>query len=302
MRIQRAATTSTPVRRTRPIRLGPSIRHGWWFGTGNVGETAWNVSPFAYQLHKAKYVNPETGAESAILMVPSDDIQSYKAGYSGWQQGLIDANISPYATDPARPCIVMPSTDGDNAWGGGSSSWDGDAPSLMNNGTYPGVAVQDFVNDTAGPPTPCTWRTAPGSSRRSDYGSPYFLKWVEPPANPNSANRVYRTPKSTSKTPGFTPKFYSWAPVMAGANWCETAEQMLDRPKAPAAWRPGRSRLPTTIWGRHLYLAQHRGARLAHLPGRSGFRIPLLRRRRQRRRGQDLAGHPPRGGNAVRLT
>ncbi|NBQ65450.1 MAG: hypothetical protein EBT95_07965, partial [Verrucomicrobia bacterium] len=127
-------------------QLGSATGGAWWFGTGNVGETAWNHAPYAYQLHKAQYVNPETGVEKTIVLVPSDDIQSYKAGYSGWQKGLIDGNIAPYANDPARPCIVLPATDGDNAWGGGSSSWDGDAPGLMNNGTYPGVAIQDFVN------------------------------------------------------------------------------------------------------------------------------------------------------------
>ena len=198
---------------------------GWWFGTGNVGETAYNHAPFAYQLHKAKYVNPETGEEKTIIMVPSDDIQSYKAGYSGWQKGLIDANISPHANNSSRPCIVMPATDGDNAWGGGSSSWDGDAPSLMNNGTYPGVAVQDFVNQFGGAADTVHIEDGAWIFPESCYGSPNFLKWVEPPANPNSANRVFNT-QVDMETPGFTPKFYSWAPIISGANWCETAEQM----------------------------------------------------------------------------
>ncbi len=209
----------------RADQLGPTQANGWWFGTGNVGETAWNLAPFAYQLHKAKYVNPETGAEKTIIMVPSDDIQSYKAGYSGWQQGLIDANVAPYAADSGRPCIVMPATDGDNAWGGGSSSWDGDAPSLMNNGTYPGVAVQDFVNQYGGAADTVHIEDGAWIFPESDYGSPQFLKWVEPPAKSGSSNCVYNT-QIDIETPGFTPKFFSWAPVMAGANWCQTAEQM----------------------------------------------------------------------------
>jgi len=206
-------------------QLGPVENNGWWFGTGNVGETAWNLAPFAYQLHKAKYVNPETGAEKTIIMVPSDDVQSYKAGYSGWQKGLIDANIEPYATDPARPCIVMPSTDGDNAWGGGSSSWDGDAPDLMNNGTYAGVAVQDFVNQYGGAAGTVHIEDGAWIFPESDYGSPQFLKWIEPPVFDASTNRVFNT-KVDMETPGFTPKFFSFAPMIAGANWCITAEQM----------------------------------------------------------------------------
>lgn len=211
-------------------QLGPVENNGWWFGTGNVGETAWNLAPYAYQLHRAKYINPETGAESTIIMVPSDDIQSYKAGYSGWQKGLVDANIEPYANDPARPCIVMPSTDGDNAWGGGSSSWDGDAPDLMNNGTYAGVAVQDFVNQYGGAAGVVHIEDGAWIFPESDYGSPQFLKWVEPPvANASATNVVFNT-KIDIETPGFATKFYSWAPMIAGANWCETAEQMTSEP------------------------------------------------------------------------
>jgi len=207
-------------------QLGNASGGAWWFGTGNVGETARNYAPYAYQLHRAQYVNPETGAEKTIILVPSDDIQSYKAGYSGWQKGLIDGNIAPFANDSVRPCLVMPATDGDNAWGGGSSSWDGDAPGLMNNGTYPGVAIQDFVNQYGGAADTVHIEDGAWIFPETDYGSPYFLKWVEPPvANSTATNRVPNT-QVDIETPGFSSKFYSWAPVIAGANWCQTAEQM----------------------------------------------------------------------------
>jgi hypothetical protein len=80
--------------------LGPSPTTGWWFAEPNPGNAAWNVSPFAYQLQKVKYVNPATGAEKTMIAVPSDDVESYVAGYSGAQIGLISGNISPFATDP----------------------------------------------------------------------------------------------------------------------------------------------------------------------------------------------------------
>jgi len=40
------------------------------------------------------------------------------------------------------------------------------------------------------------------------------------------------------ETPGFALKFWSWAPVISGANWCETAEQMLsDAGGSVQAWK-----------------------------------------------------------------
>ena len=52
-------------------QLGPSPTAGWWYSEPNPGNAAWNVSPYAYQLHKVKYVNPETGAEKTMIAVPS---------------------------------------------------------------------------------------------------------------------------------------------------------------------------------------------------------------------------------------
>ena len=40
------------------------------------------------------------------------------------------------------------------------------------------------------------------------------------------------------ETPGFALKFWSWAPVVTGANWVETAEQiLLDEGGSIAAWK-----------------------------------------------------------------
>lgn len=223
-------------------QLGPSPTSGWWFNEPNPGQAAWNVSPHAYQLHRVKYINPDTGQEKSIIAVPSDDALSYVAGYSGAQVGMITNNIAPFATDPSRPVVVLPSTDGDNAWGGGSSSYFESTPSFFNGCTangYTVCAIQDLVN--AKPPPPGQYATVEDGAwifPESDYGSPYFLKWIEPPVG---------TPASTSKvpgtvidleSPGFALKFWSWAPVITGANWVETAEQMLqDEGGSVQAWK-----------------------------------------------------------------
>jgi hypothetical protein len=72
------------------------------------------------------------------------------------------------------------------------------------------------------------------------YGSPNFMKWIEPPVA-TVANRGVTTVPGTQidmETPGFALKFYSFAPLMAGANWVETAEQILrDEGGSVQAWK-----------------------------------------------------------------
>jgi len=209
--------------------LGPSPNSGWWYDQPNPGNAAWNVAPYAYQLHRAKYVNPETGAEKSIILVPSDDVLSYAYGYADAGIGRIQAKIAPFATDPNRPALVMPASDGDNAWGGGFSSWMEATPKFFNdskNAGYKPTAVQDMVN-TKPPPAGQYAHVEDGGwiFPELDYGSPYFLKWIEPPVKEGSPT-TYPGTKIDLETPGFALKFWSWAPVVTGANWCETAEQI----------------------------------------------------------------------------
>ena len=209
--------------------LGPSPTSGWWYGEPNPGNAAWNVAPFAYQLHRAKYVNPQTGQESSILLVPSDDVLSYRFGYASEGIGKIQQNIAPFATDPSRPVIVMPSTDGDNAWGGGSSSWFEATPDFFNaagGAGYAATAVQDFVNQHGAAAGTVHIEDGAWIFPESCYGSANFLKWIEPPLAATPATR-YANTLADLETPGFALKFWAWAPVITGANWCETAEQIL---------------------------------------------------------------------------
>ena len=202
----------------------------WWYGMPNPGNAAWNVVPFAYQLHRVKYVNPETGAEKKMYAVPSDDVLSYRYGYANEGIGKINDFIAPHAD---RPVIVMPSTDGDNAWGGGSSSWFEATPQLFGESAtkgYKPAAPQDFVNAAKSSVTSDTHiEDGAWIFPEMCYGSPNFLKWVEPPVA-TVANRGKTTHPGTQvdmETPGFALKFFSYAPLMAGANWLETAEQVL---------------------------------------------------------------------------
>lgn len=221
--------------------LGPSPTSGWWYSEPNPGNAAWNVAPYAYQLHRVKYVDPETGSEKSMVAVPSDDVLSYRYGYANEGIGKIGEFISPHANDPNRPVLVMPSTDGDNAWGGGSSSWFEATPQLFNGSASAGyvpTTPQDFVNAFGANAPMAHIEDGAWIFPESDYGSPYFLKWIEPPVAAPDSSSVYPGTIVDMESPGFALKFWSWAPVITGANWVETAEQILeDEGGSVEAWK-----------------------------------------------------------------
>lgn len=214
----------------RADQIGPVIPDAsqWWFAEPNPGQAAWNVAPYAYQLHRVEYIDPENGDVKSMIAVPSDDVLSYQAGYSGAQIGLVDSRIAPFATDPQRPALIMPATDGDNAWGGGYDSWEVSTPAFFaaaQNRGYTVTGIQDFV-DAFGAYAPVA-HIEEGAWIYPEmcYGSPYFLKWIEPPVRQPGSGTTYPDTVIDVEN-GWSLKFFAYAPKMAGANWVITAEQI----------------------------------------------------------------------------
>ena len=224
--------TNYQINSSEPNRAdlnGPSPTDGWWYESPNPGNAAWNVAPFAYQLHTIQYVNPQTGEVKQMVAVPSDDMLSYQAGYSGATMNYAE-HIAYGADDPDHPVVVLPATDGDNAWGGGASSWQESWPSFTHQAREKGwnnVTLQGLVNQYGDKATLAHVEDGAWIYPEMCYGSPYFLKWVEPPYSPRNLDACYPDTQVDLVTPGFSLKFWSWAPIIAGANWCETAEQIL---------------------------------------------------------------------------
>src|SRR5208282_652115 len=75
--------------------------------------------PFAFQVHYARYVDPDTGSNSTIMVVPSDQALSWRDSYGTWDLGLLGDLAA--RNNPSKPGIALFSHDGDNGWSGGYS-------------------------------------------------------------------------------------------------------------------------------------------------------------------------------------
>ena len=159
--------------------------------------------PFAFQLHYARYVDPDSGAESRIIVVPADQALGWRDSYSTWDLGL----IAPLAArnDPGKPALVLCAHDGDNAWSGGYSyymEWvpqmAGQAVSGRLRAEHRRAVLSDIPPDTndvvhvedGG------WVFADG-----DFGSPMFINWhLAAELLPMAAATTWLTPAWASAT------------------------------------------------------------------------------------------------------
>jgi hypothetical protein len=220
--------------------LGPTVPDDQWYN--NNRDTYGNAFPvpYAYQCHRAKYVDPVTGAESIIVVVPQCDFHGYQSGYSqvGWQD--IDGKISEF-NDPDQPSLVMLTNDGENFWGGGYSFWMEFAAQFMNDAPNHGkkaTTIQEFLDDHPVPSDDII-HVEDGSWLAADQGSPQFYRWLEPPRQVDPAKIDYSDANTMFDLEnGFHTDMRNWAVMYAGINHCETAEQItLDNGGEVVAWR-----------------------------------------------------------------
>jgi hypothetical protein len=211
------------------------------------------VMPFGFQLHYGRYVDPDTGTESKIILAPSDQAFGWKDSYSTWDLGL----IAPVAArnNPAKPSLVLCAHDGDNAWSGGSSYYNEWVPQMASQATadgYEPTTIEQFINDF--PPDANDvvhvedggWVFADG-----DMGSPSFINWNWPPSySSNGANVV-------DPSIGVTDKGDNWRVVIATENRVKTAQQIsgitprIDQVRDPGSF----STTPNAVeLGWHYYL------------------------------------------------
>lgn len=211
------------------------------------------VMPFGFQLHYARYVDPETGAESKMILVPSDQVLGWKDSYSPWSLDLL--NPLNARNDPAKPALVMCAHDGDNAWSGGHSyymEWVQNFASQASSRGYEPTTVEQFLQEF--PPVADDvvhiedggWVYAD-----SDFGSPIFINWHWPPSYSTSSGNVADPSLGTSD------KADNWRVIIATENRVKTAQQVagvtpdLDQVRDPGSF----STYPNAVeLGWHYYL------------------------------------------------
>ncbi|MBN2174373.1 MAG: hypothetical protein JW731_09585 [Bacteroidales bacterium] len=190
----------------------------WWSGQidGRGGSFA---APFCYQAHKAKYVDPETGFEYIITVVPMADLLSYQNGYALMGTGDIDAHIAPY-NDPSHPSIVLMAHDGDNAWGGGYDYYNNSVPGFASAAASQGyvpTTIQQFLDDHPVSENDIV-HVEDGSwfNAENDWGHPQFINWLWP---------IY-TQNYEFDPNGWTEDARNWAVLVAAENRVCMAEDL----------------------------------------------------------------------------
>lgn len=197
----------------------PTNGNNWWSGQidGRGGTFA---APYCYQAHKAKYVDPNTGLEYKIDVVPMADLLSYQNGFSLMGTSDIDNNIAPY-DDPNHPSMVLFAHDGDNAWGGGYDYYNNSVPGLANAAASQGYVpstIQQFLDDHPVPANDVV-KVEDGSwvNAANDWGHPQFINWLWPLYN----STTYRFDPN-----GWTEDARNWAVLVANENHVQMAEDL----------------------------------------------------------------------------
>ena len=147
--------------------------------------------PFAFQVHQARYVDPTTGAESKLIVVPSDQALGWKDSYSTWDIGLLNPLRDRNDATNLRSCSsrTMAITPGAAAYSY-YMEWVKNFASQISGAGYEATTVEQFLQDW---PTDSNdvvhvedggWVYADG-----DFGSPIFINWHFPPSYKNSVRR-----------------------------------------------------------------------------------------------------------------
>ncbi len=221
----------------RADRLGPNVPADQWWSSTIDGRGGAFPAPYAYQAHRAQYIDPATGQERLLAVVPMCDLLSYQNGFGTMGTGQIESEIAAYRDAPYNdtgvPLIILFAHDGDNAWGGGSSYYFESVPALMNEAASKGYkpsTIQQYLSEFDHNQMRVVHIEDGGwVNAANDWGHPQFINWLWPPQrDPTSPAYDFNDPRTWPdfETPGWTEDWRNWAVIVAATNYLETAEQL----------------------------------------------------------------------------
>jgi hypothetical protein len=217
----------------RADQVNPAQGAGAYFRrTISRGCSPTEAVPFAMVPRRARYVNPNTGAISSVIVVPASQGLSWEDGYAPLGTGAFGTlnGIAPNGLGANRPLLVMLAHDGDNAWGGGYSYYREAVPNMASTAVSQGYVPSTVEKYLADHPVPSTdfvhvedgaWVNADG-----DFGAPSFLNWNWPLVNAAGQIDIEN---------GWAEDARNWAVITAATNRVVTAEQIATRPGGPQA-------------------------------------------------------------------
>ena len=211
--------------------------------------------PFAFQVHYARHVDPNTGADSRLIVVPADQALGWRDSYGQWDISLLGDLAA--RNNPAKPAIALLAHDGDNAWSGGYSYYMSDGvPHIAGQSAgagYEPSTVEQFLSENP-PDTNDVVHVEDGGwvFADGDFGSPMFINWHWPPSYTASGANV------VDPSLGVSDKADNWRVIVATENRVKTAQQISAiTPRVDQVRDPGSfSTAPNAVeLGWHYYLA-----------------------------------------------
>jgi hypothetical protein len=175
--------------------------------------------PFSLTPRRARYVDPDTGVATSLIVVPCSQSLGWQDGYS--PMGLGDINTLQTRNDPNRPMLLVLAHDGDNAWGGGFSYYMEAVPNFASQAQNAGYSMSTVERYLADHPVPANdfvhvedgaWVNADG-----DFGAPTFLNWNWPLLSASGQVDIDN---------GWHEDARNWAVITAAQNRMDTAEQI----------------------------------------------------------------------------
>ncbi|MEW6555822.1 MAG: Ig-like domain-containing protein [Elusimicrobiota bacterium] len=231
-------------------QYNPNGTAGWRNATQD-GRPTTNDLREAYRPHYAKYIDPETGTASKIIVVPCGDYEGYIDGYQTFDVGLFDAIAG--AQDATRPALVVLAHDGDNAWGGGYDSYMTNTPQKASGASARGYTPSQTSQYLADHPVPVSdiWHVEDGPwvNAAGDFGSPTFSNWNWPWKKDNLPNAP------TFDSTAWDDNSQFWAILTAGTNRILTAESYVGTPNMANVLHPDQTTPSNIDLAWHYWLA-----------------------------------------------